>query len=124
MTLRGLPEGARLITAGSIDCIEEPSNAALVFPLARLNEGASSVSVTKVSINGRHRSLSSRRSTRLYVVLEGELEFVLNRSATVVVASSDSLVIPRGCVYSLEGTAVYLVINTPSFEDGDDIYVE
>ncbi len=124
MSTSSVPEGARFIGADSIEPIDESSNFALVYPIAKLYEGTSSMSVTKVSITGRHRTLSSRRSTRLYLTLRGVLTFVLDGGEPIVVSSGDSLVIPRGCVYSLEGNATYLVLNTPAFEDGDDIYAE
>lgn len=118
------PEGAELIRAYDVSAIEEPSNGALVFPLARLVAGSSSISITRVEIGGRHRTLRTPRSVRVYYVLCGALHFMLDGDEPVTVAAEDTLVIPPGCWYSLEGRATYLVINCPAFEDGDDEYAE
>ena len=74
MTDPRLPAGAFWASVDSAAVIDEPSNAAVVRPLARAAEGASSVSVTWVSIDGRHQELASSRSARLYYVLSGALE--------------------------------------------------
>jgi mannose-6-phosphate isomerase-like protein (cupin superfamily) len=118
-----LPRGAVLIRRDSMAAIAEPSNAAHVYPLARLREGRSSASITRVDIDGRHQWLSSKRSTRLYFVVSGELIFHLQDAKPVRVAAGDALEIPRNCMYDLEGIATYLVINTPAFEEGDDNYL-
>jgi mannose-6-phosphate isomerase-like protein (cupin superfamily) len=122
LTYGDLPEGAYLVSLASAEVIEEPGNAALVRPLVRAAEAGSSVSVTWVSIDGRHQELASRRSARLYYVLSGHLTFVLSGRGPTAVAPGDLLVIPKGCPYYLEGTANYLVLNTPAFEPGDDVY--
>ncbi|MHB1986450.1 MAG: cupin domain-containing protein [Acidimicrobiales bacterium] len=96
----------------------------MVRPLARIVEGSSSTSVTWVSLEGRHRPLVSHRSTRLYYVLSGSLQFVVGGEDPVAVGADELLVIPRGVVYRFAGTGTYLVINTPRFEEGDDHYVE
>ena len=124
MSALNVPDGARLVRAGSTIPIEEPSNCALVRPVASVDEGDSSMSVTEVSISGRHRALSSRRSARLYYLLIGELSFVLDGGEPITISSGDSVIIPRACTYSLEGHATYLVLNTPAFENGDDNYFE
>ncbi len=99
----GFPAGAYLASLATADVIEEPGNAALVRPLVRAAEGASSVSVTWVSIEGRHQELASRRSARLYYVLSGDLTFVLDGRGPTALGPSDLLVIPKGCPYYLEG---------------------
>jgi mannose-6-phosphate isomerase-like protein (cupin superfamily) len=119
-----LPPGAQLARAGAGDLLEEPTNAAQVRPIVRFSEGSSSTSVTWVAIDGRHRQLSSRRSTRCYYVLSGELTFLLTPGPPLVLRTGDALVVPRGTEYRFEGTATYLVMNTPAFEPGDDEYAD
>lgn len=116
--------GAALVRREDRERLEEPDNAAQVEPVVRFAEGSSSTSVTWVSIDGRHRQLSSNRSARCYYVLSGELTFVLEPEPPLRLAAGDALVIPRGCAYRFEGTATYLVMNTPAFEVGDDEYTE
>jgi hypothetical protein len=112
----------RVIRRDEIAPIVESSNYARVYPLARVAEGSSSASATWVEIDGRHRRLSSTRSTRLYVVVTGDLTFHLEQEGPLRLTAGDALEIPRHCAYDLEGTATYLVINTPAFEEGDDVY--
>jgi mannose-6-phosphate isomerase-like protein (cupin superfamily) len=106
------------------EVFDEPSNAAIVRPLARAYEGPSSMSVTWVSLDGRHQRLASRRSARRYYVLSGELSFVVGGGEPEVLRGGEVLVIPKDVPYHLEGTGTYLVLNTPAFETGDDEYVE
>jgi mannose-6-phosphate isomerase-like protein (cupin superfamily) len=75
-----------------------------------------------VRIDGRHRRLRTRRSTRLYVVLDGALT-VSDDDGPVSVAAGEVATIPRGVAYALEGSATYLVINAPAFVAGDDEYL-
>jgi mannose-6-phosphate isomerase-like protein (cupin superfamily) len=116
----GLPKPYKVSLVGT-RLIEEPDNCAVVRPIVQAEEAGSSMSLTWVSINGRHRELASRRSARTYYVLSGSLAFSLT-GATEALGPGDVLVIPRGCRYYLEGTGTYLVINTPAFREGDDEY--
>jgi mannose-6-phosphate isomerase-like protein (cupin superfamily) len=122
MSEHQLPEGAYWTSIATTEVIEEPGNSAVVRPLARAAEGVSSVSVTWVSIDGRHQELVSKRSARTYYVLSGALDFVLDGREPTRLVDGELLVIPKGCPYYLEGKATYLVLNTPAFEAGDDVY--
>jgi mannose-6-phosphate isomerase-like protein (cupin superfamily) len=104
------------------EVFEEPSNSAVVRPLVRAAEGASSVSVTWVSLDGRHRQLASRRSARIYYVLSGALTFAVGDDEPEDLGAGALLVIPKGLPYRLEGRGTYLVLNTPAFEPDDDEY--
>jgi len=119
-----LPEGAQLTRSKLMTPIDEPSNSALVFPLGRLDRDGASISVTQVEIDGRHRTLASRRAPRSYYVVSGSVHFTLDGGEPLLLGANDLLVIPRGCRYSLEGRATYLVINSPAFEPDDDVYFE
>lgn len=124
MTGRDLPSGAYKTSVESAEVIDEPSNSATVRPLARADEGSSSVSMTWVALDGQHQELASGRSTRIYYVLSGVFTFVLDGGQPVPLVAGEVLVIPRGCRYSFEGTGTYLVLNTPAFQPGDDEYTE
>ena len=121
---RGSQTGSKLAPFEEGDRHDEPENAAEVQPVVAFSEGSSSVSVTWVSIDGRHRRLSSKRSSRCYYVLSGSLTFVVGSEAPIPMGAGDALVIPRGLPYDFSGTASYLVINTPAFESADDVFVE
>lgn len=120
----GSQTGSKLALFGEGRRHAEPENAAEVQPVIAFSEGSSSASVTWVSIDGRHRRLSSSRSARCYYVLSGNLTFVVGSEAPIPMSTGDALVIPRGLSYDFSGTATYLVINTPAFESADDVFVE
>ena len=119
-----LPVRAYRTSVDNVEAFEEPANSAVVRPLVRASEGPSSVSVTWVSLDGRHRQLASRRSARLYYVLSGALTFVVGGGDPEILEAGGLLVVPKGMQYHLEGTGTYLVLNTPAFEAGDDEYTE
>jgi uncharacterized cupin superfamily protein len=118
------PTGVQFVPRGLGDWSDEPGNNARVERIVRFAQGPSSTSVTWVSIHGRHRRLASLRSARCYYLLSGELVFTFDSGQECNTRAGDTLVIPRNCVYGLEGTATYLVMNTPAFEAGDDRYVD
>ncbi len=118
-----LPAGAVHLAVAGAPQTDEAANAAWVRPLVRLEEGGSSLSLTWVSLRGRHERLVSWRTPRLYFVLSGELSFTLADADPVTLTAEELLVVPRGCPYHLEGHGTYLVANTPAFETGDDRYL-
>ncbi len=114
----------RPIAVAGVDAIHEPENAALVRPLARVDEGASSLSLTWVELDGRHRRVRSARATRVYFVLDGEFVFQVSGEVAHTVRRNECIVVPRDRAYALEGKGTYLVLNTPAFTPGDDLYEE
>lgn len=102
--------------------VAEPSNQLVLTGLVTAAAHGPDLSVTRVRIDGRHRRLLTRRSTRVYVVLDGELRMRVGDEAAETVLAGDVVVIPRGRPYDLAGRATYLVINGPAFQDGDDEY--
>lgn len=104
----------------------ETSNDLVMRMLVRadqLGEGEPSLSATWVQLDGHHRALRTDASDRLYVVLDGSGTIRMDGQA-VQVQAHDLVLIPRGTVYELDGEVTYLVINTPPFRDGDDIYID
>jgi mannose-6-phosphate isomerase-like protein (cupin superfamily) len=98
--------------------VAEPDNH---LSLATLVQGGD-LSVTWVRIDGRHRRLRTRRSTRVYVVVGGALT-ISDDDGPVAVTAGEVATIPRGVAYALQGTATYLVVNAPAFVEGDDEYL-
>jgi mannose-6-phosphate isomerase-like protein (cupin superfamily) len=98
--------------------VAEPENDLHLSALVRGDD----LSATWVRIDGRHRRLRTRRSTRLYVVLSGTLA-VEDDDGAVEVGAGEVATIPRGVAYALQGTATYLVVNAPAFVEGDDEYL-
>lgn len=82
------------------------------------------LSLTHVRLSGRHRPLRTLRSVRTYYVLDGSADFVVGDSEPVRAEAGDVVVVPRGERYSLVGELSYLVLNTPPYIEGDDLYDE
>ncbi len=82
------------------------------------------VSVTHVRLSGAQRALRTDRSTRVYYVLEGGARFTVGNGAAFDAEIGDAVVIPCGERYSFLGKLTYIVINSPAFVEGDDIYDE
>jgi mannose-6-phosphate isomerase-like protein (cupin superfamily) len=112
-----------LIRAADRPYVEAPADDLVMRALLRAGESPE-LSVTHVRLAGRHRPLRTLRSTRVYVVLEGSAEFVVGSADPVRAEAGDVVLVPRGERYSLAGELSYLVINTPAYVDGDDLYDE
>jgi mannose-6-phosphate isomerase-like protein (cupin superfamily) len=104
--------------------IAEPDNHLELAPLLSADDCDGALSATWVSIDGRHRRLRTRRSTRVYAVLDGSLQIECDGEPTAVLVSGEVAAIPRGAAYALAGTATYLVVNAPAFIEGDDEYLD
>jgi uncharacterized protein (DUF885 family)/mannose-6-phosphate isomerase-like protein (cupin superfamily) len=109
------------VEALSVPLVPEPENALLAEPLTTADETAGELSLTRVTIDGRHRPVRTDASTRVYYVLEGSLT-VRWDGDEVRLAAGSRHVVPRGTTYELAGRAVYLVVNGPGFRAGDDQY--
>ena len=81
---------------------------------------SNTVSVTWVSIAGRHERIVNRECDRVYYVLEGAGRFQVGDDAWNSVAAGDFVFIRRGTAYEFEGVMRYLVINGPAFRAGSD----
>jgi mannose-6-phosphate isomerase-like protein (cupin superfamily) len=80
------------------------------------------ISVTWVSIAGRHDRVVNHESDRVYYVIDGSGRFQVGDGAEVeTVSTGDFVFIPRGTAYEFEGEMRYLVINGPAFRNGADV---
>jgi mannose-6-phosphate isomerase-like protein (cupin superfamily) len=80
------------------------------------------LSITWVSIWGRHERLRTDASDRAYFLVTGTARFQVGDGPWEEVAAGDVVLVRRGQPYELEGTCTYLVINAPAFRPGDDVY--
>lgn len=111
-----------LIRHGDVPELADPRDSVLMRALVRAAEHGADVSVTWVHLSGRHRRLRTERSTRVYYVLDGSAIFVIGDNPPMRAFRDDTIVIGRGEPYEFWGEMTYLVINSPAFVDGDDIY--
>jgi mannose-6-phosphate isomerase-like protein (cupin superfamily) len=113
---------ARLVRSNAIPVVSEPSNDLVMRQLVSGIVDGPEISITWIDIAGKHRPLKSDSSTRVYYVLEGEFVFNCEDSEPILAAAGDVVIIYKSTWYSFEGKGKYLVINTPAFQEGDDIY--
>lgn len=111
-----------LVRADEIAAVGEPENAAVLRSLVPAAVTGGDVSVTWVQLHGRHRRLQTRRSTRVYYVLDGSAWFGVGRDERYEARRGDVVVIPPATPYEFEGEMTYLVINGPGYLAGDDEY--
>ena len=111
-----------LIRRDDVPGVAQPENALTLRALAPSHVTGGELSLTWVALAGRHRRLRTRRSTRLYYVLDGSAQFVLGDGQLLDAHAGDIVVIPRDTPYELAGELTYLVINAPGYVEGDDEY--
>ena len=80
------------------------------------------VSITWVSIWGRHERLRTDVSDRAYFLITGTARFQVGDDPWEDAAAGDVVLIPASVPYEFEGTCTYLVINAPAYHPGDDRY--
>ena len=102
----------------------EPLDNVLIHQLVAAAAHGPDISVTWIELSGRHRRLRTKRSTRVYYVLDGTASFQVGEEPAFEVEPGDTVVVPQGVPYEFSGGMTYLVMNGPAFVDGDDIYEE
>jgi len=112
-----------LVCGSEIATVREESNDLTLRALVTGAEHGADLSVSWVSIDGQHRRLLTRRSTRVYLVESGTINLQIEDGPVHTAQAGDLVVIPRASAYELAGTATYFVLNAPAFVDGDDEYV-
>lgn len=115
---------AVVIRPADVAAEAEPANALVGKRLVRGDTHGPDISVTWISIDGRHKRLVSRQSDRVYYIVSGAGRFELGDAAPVAVAAGEIVFIPRDVDYALEGRMTYLVMNGPAFRPGADEYLE
>lgn len=104
--------------------VSDPRDAVTMRSLITAAEHGPDLSVTSIRLQGRHRRLRTERSTRVYYVIDGCAAFSVGDSQPFVAQRGDAVIVAPGTPYEFEGNMTYLVINTPAFQDGDDLYCE
>lgn len=115
---------SRHVRAQDVPAVEEPHNLLRLRPMLTGGDSGDELSVTWVQLDGRHRRLRVRRTTRTYYVLSGAFTFHVGGEPPVVVSADDVLLLERDAAYWFEGRGRYLVLNTPAFSPDDDEYLE
>ncbi len=81
-----------------------------------------SVSLTWVTLFGRHEKVVNEISDRVYYIIDGEADFEIGDSEKGSVTGGDVVLIPKDVPYVFEGHMTYVVMNSPGYvPDSDSI---
>lgn len=111
-----------VVRPADVAAVAEPANDLHLRALVTARVFGPEISVTWVQLAGHHRRLRTGRSTRVYAVLAGSVAVQVGADPPVTANPGDLVVVPRGQAYELDGVGTYLVVNSPAFVDGDDVY--
>lgn len=76
-----------------------------------------------VEVDGRHGKIKSILCDRVYFVIKGKGEFVINEEV-VPVKKTDVVIVPKNIPYDFRGKMRMLLVDTPAFEKGCDVKLE
>jgi len=69
---------------------------------------------------GRHPKMKSINSDRLYFILKGKGEFIVNNQS-VAVKQNEVMIIPKNTPYSYEGRFTCFLVHSPAFDKAKEI---
>lgn len=115
---------AAVIRPGDLPLESEAENPLTYRRLVRRDRHGEGLSVTWISLRGRHRRLVCHESDRVYYILAGSASFSLGEMTPQSAVAGDTVFIPRGTPYDFAGDIDYLVMNGPAFRPGSDEYLE
>jgi mannose-6-phosphate isomerase-like protein (cupin superfamily) len=115
---------AAVIRPGDLALECEAENPLTYRRLVRRESHGPGLSVTWISLRGRHRRIVCRESDRVYYILSGIASFNLGDAPPQTASAGDSVFIPRGTAYDFAGDIDYLVMNGPAFRPGSDDYLD
>ncbi len=101
--------------------IKNPKNTKQVGPMEiseyKINPD---FSAALIEINGNHGTVKCTEEDRIYFIIEGSGEFVIN-GKTSKVATNDLIFVPRNTPYNVIGKMKYFLLCTPEFDPKHDI---
>ena len=81
------------------------------------------MSCAYIIVTGRQGKIKSIKNNRIYFVMEGEGEFVVN-DKPVAVKAGDAVIIPKDTPYDYSGNMKLFLVNSPAFEPEGDVKLE
>jgi mannose-6-phosphate isomerase-like protein (cupin superfamily) len=79
-----------------------------------------SISLTWVTLFGRHEKVVNEISDRVYYIINGEADFEVGDNEKGSVTGGDVVLIPKGIPYVFEGHMTYVVMNSPGYVPDSD----
>ena len=82
------------------------------------------LSLTWVSLYGRHEKVVNDISDRVYYIIDGEADFEIGDDEKGSVTGGDVVLIPKGVPYVFEGFMTYVVMNGPAYVPDSDRVID
>ncbi len=82
-----------------------------------------SASAAYFEVDGSHGKCKTHSSDRVYLVLEGEGEFIIN-DKVIEVEQSDVIIVPKNTPYDYSGKMKLFLVHTPAYMPEDDVKLE
>ena len=79
-----------------------------------------SISLTWVTLFGRHEKVVNTISDRVYYIVDGEADFENGDNEKDSVTGGDVVLIPKDVPYVFEGHMTYVVMNSPGYVPDSD----
>lgn len=76
-----------------------------------------------IEINGDHGAIKCLKEDRIYFILEGRGQFVINGKAHKV-SKYDLVFVPKNMPYNSIGKMKYFLVCSPVFKIGDDVFLD
>ena len=80
-------------------------------------------SVAYAEVTGRHGKIKNIKSDRVYIVVEGEGEFILDDEA-ISVKKMDAIIVPKNTPYDYHGNMKIFLVDMPAFTPDADIKLD
>jgi len=77
-------------------------------------------------VSGKHGKVKTTKSDRIYLVLEGKGEFIIDGKVTLV-DKTDVIIVPKNTPYdykAIDGTMKLFLVHCPAFEPEADVKLE
>ena len=83
----------------------------------------SNVSIAYAEITGWHGKIKNIKSDRVYIIFDGEGEFILN-DEIISVQKMDAVIVPKNTPYDYHGNMKIFLMDLPAFEAENDIKIK
>ena len=77
-------------------------------------------SAAYIEVDGEHGKVKSKKSDRIYLILEGLGEFVINNQK-VAVKKMDVIIVPKNNPYNYNGKMKLFLVHSPAFDENHEI---
>jgi mannose-6-phosphate isomerase-like protein (cupin superfamily) len=81
------------------------------------------MSCSYIIVTGRHGRTKSLTNNRIYFVIEGRGEFIIN-DKSIRVSAGEAVVVPKNTPYDFRGDMKLFLVNSPAFDPEGDIKLE